>query len=246
MDSQLMELCTNYGKIGGIWFDGMRDKIGSDWRLAKTYRTIHDLQPQAMIGSNHHITPYPGEDFQMFEKGLPGKDPFSTEGHVSILPLETCETINNSWGYNKNDTNFKSVKALVQYLARAAGNNANFLLNVGPKPDGTIQEEFKERLAAMGKWLRANGESVYGTRGGPVPPQSWGITTHKDNKVYLHVFSETDVLIAVPDMEGKVQSAKLLSGPKVEFSPAKIGTIIKIPDSGRNPYDTVVVLTIEK
>lgn len=139
MDGQLKELCTNYGKIGGIWFDGMWDKPTADWRLGKTYSLIHQLQPQAMIGSNHHRAPFPGEDFQMFEKGLPGKDPYSKEKAISVLPLETCETINNAWGYNENDRRFKSVKELIQYLVKAAGNNANFLLNVGPRPDGTIQ-----------------------------------------------------------------------------------------------------------
>ena len=99
MNGQLSELCTNYGKIGGIWFDGMWDKPDADWRLGETYRLIHKLQPQAMIGSNHHRTPFPGEDYQMFEKGLPGNDPFSEDGSISSLPLETCETINNSWGY---------------------------------------------------------------------------------------------------------------------------------------------------
>ena len=72
MDNQLRELCTNYGEIGGIWFDGWWDKPTADWRLDKTYKLIHDLQPKALIGSNHHRKPFPGEDFQMFEKDLPG------------------------------------------------------------------------------------------------------------------------------------------------------------------------------
>jgi len=174
MDAQLRELCTNYGKIGGIWFDGMWDKLDADWRLGRTYRLIHKLQPQALIGSNHHEPPFPGEDFQMFEKGLPGKSPYGTDHSISSLPLETCETINNTWSYSKDDKKFKSVKQLVQYLVKAAGNNANFLLNVGPRPDGTVQPEFKERLAGIGRWIRKNGESIYGTRGGPISQQSWG------------------------------------------------------------------------
>jgi len=246
MDGQLRELCTNYGKIGGIWFDGMWDKPDADWRLGTTYRLIHKLQPQAFVGSNHHRKPFPGEDFQMFEKGLPGKDPYTKDGSVSQLPLETCETINNSWGFNKNDSNYKSTKDLIRYLVKAAGNNANFLLNVGPKPDGTIQPEFKERLGEMGAWLRKNGESIYGTRGGPVPPQSWGITTHKGNMVYLHVFSESDKLIGIPELAGSIKSAKLLNGKNIEFSQTKVGTLIKLPQTGRDPYDMVIVLTLKK
>ena len=245
MDAQLAELCTNYGKIGGIWFDGMWDKPDADWRLSKTFKLIHKLQPQAMIGNNHHRKPYPGEDFQMFEKGLPGADPFSKDKSISVLPLETCETMNNSWGYNKDDKNYKSTKDLVQYLVKAAGNNANFLLNVGPMPDGTIQPEFKEHLAEMGQWLRANGEAVYGTRGGPVGPQSWGVMTAKQSTVYLHVLSDTDTVIAVPAFGKTITGAKLLNGTKVEFITNKMGTMVKLPETGRDQYDTVIALNVK-
>lgn len=82
MDTQLTELLTNYGPIGGIWFDGMWDKKDADWRLEKTYKLIHQLQPAAMVGSNHHMTPYSGEDFQMFEKDLPGHNTKIGRAHV--------------------------------------------------------------------------------------------------------------------------------------------------------------------
>lgn len=245
MDAQLAELCSNYGSIGGIWFDGMWDKPNADWRLGQTFRLIHRLQPQALIGNNHHRKPFPGEDFQMFEKGLPGQDPFSADKSVSTLPLETCETINNSWGYNAGDKNYKSVRDLVRYLVQAAGNNANFLLNVGPMPDGIIQPEFREHLAGMGKWLRANGEAVYGTRGGPVPPQSWGVTTRKGNTVYLHILSDTEKTVAIPDFGREVNGARLLSGAAVQFAQTKLGTIVKLPETGRDEYDTIVALTVK-
>ena len=115
MDAQLTELLTNYGPIGGIWFDGWWDKPQAPtgaWR--QTYALIHRLQPTALIGSNHHQKPFPGEDFQMFEKDLPGHSTqeFNKESEIGALPLETCDTINNSWGYNKNDKNFKSTTQL--------------------------------------------------------------------------------------------------------------------------------------
>jgi len=112
MDGQLTELLTNYGEIGGIWFDGYWDKKDSDWRLDKTYGLIHSLQPRCLIGSNHHLTPFQGEDFQMFEKDLPGQKTtgFNQEQTVGQLPLETCETMNNSWGFNLQDKNYKSTK----------------------------------------------------------------------------------------------------------------------------------------
>jgi alpha-L-fucosidase len=246
MDAQLKELCTNY-RVQGIWFDGMWDKPDADWRLGTTYRLIHGVRDDIMIGSNHHVTPYPGEDFQMFEKGLPGKDPYSKGAEISsMIPLETCETMNNSWGYNKDDKNYKSERDLIQYLVKAAGNNANFLLNIGPKPDGTVQDEFKERLAAMGRWLKANGESIYGTRGGPIAPQSWGVTTQKGDTVYLHVLTDTDTVIAVPGLGGNITGMKLLSGAKVEYQTTPVGTIVRMPDTGRDPNDTVIAVTVRK
>ena len=102
MDGQLRELLTGYGEIGGIWFDGMWDKRDADWRIEKTYSLIHSLQPACLIGSNHHLAPFPGEDFQMFEKDLPGQktEGFNQNQTVGTLPFETCETMNNSWGFN--------------------------------------------------------------------------------------------------------------------------------------------------
>ncbi len=134
MDAQLRELLTGYGEVGGIWFDGWWDKPEADWRLGRTYKLIHDLQPAALVGSNHHRLPNPGEDFQMFEKDLPGHNTagFNDKVEIGTLPFEMCDTINNSWGYNKHDGSYKSTKQIVQLLVKAAGYDANLLLNVGP------------------------------------------------------------------------------------------------------------------
>jgi len=188
MDAQLTELLTEYGPVAGIWFDGMWDKKDADWRLEKTYALIHSLQPAALVGNNHHLTPFEGEDFQSFEKDLPGRNTAEfNQTSISLLPLETCETMGNAWGYNYTETSFKSTKELIQYLVKAAGNNANFLLNVGPRPDGTIQPEFVERLQEMGQWMAKNGESIYGTRGGPIAPEVWGVSTQKEGRVFIHL-----------------------------------------------------------
>jgi alpha-L-fucosidase len=246
MDAQLKELLTGYGPIAGIWFDGMWDKPQADWRLARTYKLIHDLQPAALVGSNHHQAPIPGEDFQMFEKDLPGANTagFNTT-EIGTLPLETCETINGAWGYNANDKRFKSTKALIDYLARAAGYGANFLLNVGPMPNGKIQPEFVERLQQMGGWLSKYGESIYGTRGGPVPPRPWGATTRKGNTVYVHVLNWPDQVLALPAMPSKVRTAKFLKdGSPAQFAENEFGLLLKIPAGARDEYDTVVALEL--
>ena len=156
MNGQLRELLTNYGEIGGIWFDGWWDRPEAPWQLDRTYALIHELQPQALIGANHHRRPFPGEDFQMFEKDLPGgrTADFNKDSEIGDLPLETCETMNGSWGFNLTDRRHKSTRDLIRYLVRAAGSNANFLLNVGPMPNGGIQPEFVSRLQEIGDGRR--------------------------------------------------------------------------------------------
>ena len=246
MDAQLSELLTGYGALGGIWFDGWWDKPEAEWRLERTYGLIHRLQPAALIGANHHRRPFDGEDFQMFERDLPGQKTaaFNVESEVGSLPLETCDTINRSWGYNKNDQRYKSARELVHYLVRAAGHNANFLLNVGPMPNGKIQPEFVERLREMGQWLKSNGESVYGTRGGPVTPRPWGVTTRKGRHVYVHVLDWPDDGLLLPKLPAKVTAARLLAdGSRVETAELDVGLLLKLPRN-RDPFDTVVVLDL--
>jgi len=244
MDAQLRELLTGYGEIGGIWFDGMWDKPKADWRLNKTYALIHSLQPAALVGSNHHLKPFDGEDFQMFEKDLPGRNTagFSEQSEIGALPLETCDTINVAWGYNSSDKKFKSSTQLIQYLVKAAGNNANFLLNIGPMPTGKVQPEFVERLTQIGEWVRRNGESIYGTRGGPLTPRPWGVTTQTKDKIYVHVLDWSDDVLALPALS-KIRSARLLSnGATVKITHVPGGTLLHFPAKDRDAADTIVVL----
>jgi alpha-L-fucosidase len=271
LDAQVEELLTGYGPVAGVWFDGWWDqqvqkpgqKTGADprkthvdWRLRKTYDRIHQLQPAALVGNNHHVAPFAGEDFQMFEKDLPGGNTagFNAASKPGDLPLETCETMNDSWGYNARDKKFKGTKELLHYLVKAAGMNANFLLNVGPTPSGQIQPEFAERLRDMGQWLAKNGGSLYGTRGGPVRPQGWGVTTQsKDGKtIYVHVLDPKRDRVQLPGSAtfdpksyapGK-GTAKLLTGEAVPINgiTAEGELQLQVPEKGRDEIDTILVL----
>ncbi len=255
MKAQLTELLTNYGEISGIWFDGHWDQLNNDhdksatskvnWHYDEIYALIHRLQPHALIGNNHHLTPFPGEDFQMFEKDLPGNNTTGFGGaSVSALPLETCETINGAWGYNITDLNYKSTKSLIQYLAKAAGFGANFLLNIGPMPDGTIQPEFTERLQQMGEWLGRNEQSIRNTRGGFIRPTDKLAVTLTDSRIYLHLFDQPkDLALSIPKT---VKSAKLhSSGKPVAFKSAGMNDYYIFDLSGVDfdPYDTVLELS---
>ena len=256
MKAQLTELLTNYGAISGIWFDGHWDQLANDWNknlkpsvdwhYNEIYELIHKLQPACMVGNNHHLQPIPGEDFQLFEKDLPGENTTGFGGaSVSALPLETCETMNNSWGFNITDRSYKSVPQLVHYLVNAASRNANFLLNVGPMPNGEIQQEFVDTLKAIGKWMQKNGESVYGTRGNVMPPQEWGVVTSKNNKLYVHVFRPgSHGYIFLPDLKQKVTSASAFgNNATVKFKQQPEGLFIYLDGVQTDKIDTIIILT---
>ena len=247
MDTQLTELLTNYGAIGGIWFDGMWDKPEGDWHLASTYALIHRLQPGALIIPNHHKAPLPDEDAQTFEQDLPGANTagFNTST-IGALPLETSLTMNNSWGFNITDHGWKSVADIESYLVRAAGANANLLLNIGPRPDGTIQPEAAERLRAVGEWLQKYGTTIYNTRGGPVPPRPWGVTTHRGDTVFVHVLSSVDRILALPDFGARVVAASQLGGGAVTFAQASSGVTLTLPDTVAGAVDQVIVMVTVK
>lgn len=260
MKNQLTELLTNYGKIGGIWFDGYWDQTqpeGSadrssriNWRYDEIYGLIHKLQPQCLIGNNHHMTPLPGEDFQMFEKDLPGQNNsgLSFQPASQKLPLETCETMNNSWGFNITDTSYKSVKQLIHYLVNAAGRNANFLLNVGPMPNGKIQQEFIDTLQQIGKWLQVYGETIYNTRGNIVSPQKWGVITGKDKIRYVHIMDAPfgQPYIFIPELKEKIITASLFpANSKIKFKQMPEGTFIYLDDVNTDAPDTVIQLNTQ-
>lgn len=258
MKQQLTELLSNYGKIDGIWFDGYWDQINDErdkkvathinWHMDEIYALIHRLQPACMIGNNHHRTPLPGEDFQMFEKDLPGGNSTGFGGQdISALPLETCETMNNSWGFNITDTKYKSVKQLIRYLAGAAGRNANFLLNIGPMPNGKIQPEFTDTLKAIGKWMDKYGASIYGTRGGPMAAQPWGVMTSNANTCYLHVFDSPSLpYLFIPAFKQKIKAIHQMStGKSVRFKQQPEGVFVYWEGVSPDDIDTILEVKSE-
>jgi alpha-L-fucosidase len=249
MDGQLTELLTNYGPIGGIWFDGMWDKPNADWHLDKTYALIHKLQPATLIIPNHHQTPRPGEDVQTFERDLPGQNTagFNTKYVSTDLPLESSDTLNNSWGFNIGDSNYKSTAEIERRLVRAAGNNSNLLLNIGPYPNGEIDPQFVTRLEAVGEWLAKYGDSIYGTRGGPVPAGDWGVTTQKEDKIYVHVLNWGSPLLALGPIQGKIAAAhQLIDGSPITFTHNPDGVVLKLPPAQKDDPDRVIVLRVSK
>lgn len=249
MEGQLTELLTQYGPIGAIWFDGYWDHNGEnppfDWHLREQYDLIHRLQPACLILNNHHLPPIPGEDLQGFEQDLPGENSKGLSGQsISRLPLETCLTMNNTWGYNLTDKNYKSSQELIQKLIRAAGKNANLLLNIGPRPDGMFPDEALERLRDIGAWLKANGSTIYSTRGGLVPPHDWGVTTQRGDTLFVHILQWPDRALYLPEVQTAKSARLFATGEKVAVSKATDGIVITLPEAPTG-VDTIVEIVLK-
>jgi alpha-L-fucosidase len=220
-----------------------------DWHYDELYTLIHDLQPQCLIGNNHHVAPIPGEDFQMFEKDLPGKNTTgwgTRSENIGQLPKEVCETINGSWGFNLQDQKHKSDKELIRYLVSAAGYGSNLLLNVGPMPNGKIQEKHASSLVIIGKWLEKNGQTIYGTRQGPVPPSEEMVSTQKGDEIYLHILDEKKQSYLIPGFSGKIDKMTFASGQNVNYKVNEFGLVFSIPDQERDSIDTIVTMRVRQ
>ncbi len=183
-------LCTNYGTIGGIWFDGMWDKPNDDWEEDALYGMIRSYQPNAMIINNTGISAqgalgHPELDSVTFERGKP--QPMNMEGAPKYIASEMCQVFNDHWGYTKEDLNYKSPADLIRDLAVCRRCGSNMLMNVGPMADGSIRPIDGAMLDLMGQWVKIFGEAIYEPRpsGIPVENQENDFIQEKDGTYYL-------------------------------------------------------------
>ena len=248
MESQLRELLTKYGPVALIWFDGLDRE--EKYQGQRFIDLIHQLQPAALVNNRIGVD----GDFVTPEQQIPDRIPTKSavkelaSAPAAVPPSEdfqlweTCMTINDTWAYNKNDQHFKSVQALIRDLANVASKGGNFLLDVGPTPEGTIQPEFVERLQAMGKWMKVNGDSIYGTTYGPWQNLSFGKTTAKGKTIYLHVFDwPAKPELEAPGLERRVSRITVLAtGRKAKFKQRKDRVLISVPRTAPDPNDSVL------
>ena len=217
----IRELLTNYGKIDILWYDVSWPLTPEQWESERMNDMVLELQPEIIVNNRN---------------GLPGD--FSTpEQYITAAEAgrawETCMTLNDSWGYNRGDNSFKTPKAIVDNLATCARGGGNYLLNIGPDPDGTVPQESVSLQETVGKWLETNGKAIYGT---DRLSAEWNVNanyTRRGNRLYIHQhywpghtpaaewlsFYRPEVVVAIGGLKSRVLSARLLkSGQKVDFT----------------------------
>ena len=235
MVGQIRELCSNYGEVKGFWWDGGSVVKVDGRRVAKT---ILDLQPGAIYNNRGGMN-LPGLAFSTPEQRL---DAFNRD-----RPWESCAPmLGEEWFWN-GELNVKSLKRCMKLLVSAAVGDGNLLLDFGPTPEGTISPEVKSVYLGMGRWLEKYGESIYGTRGGPYKPGTWGGATCKGNVVYLHVLEEWPKgELLLPALPGRrILKATALTGGHVQVAQDAKGLLVKLPELRHDDCDTVIKLELD-
>ena len=246
LKGQVAELIRNYGPLGVMWFDGEWEAPWTPERGLDLYEHCRALQPSILV--NNRVGKARRGMEGCSEGGMFSGDFDTPEQRVGNFQTnrawESCLTICQQWSWKPDDT-LKSFEECIQTLVRTVGGDGNLLLNVGPMPNGEIEPRQAARLREVGGWLKKNGESIYGTRGGPLPPGDWGATTQRKNKVFVHVLNwrGTDTVI-LPPLDRTVKRSTLLGGGKLEVKLIPDATIVRVdPEHQRTP-DTIIVLTL--
>ena len=269
LKGQVRELLTKYGPIDVMWFDGQWEGTWTHARGLDMYRFVRSLQPDIIV--NNRVDKG-GGDFQMTRDASFAGDFGTPEQEVPPTGLpgvdwETCMTMNDHWGYNSHDENWKSSAQLIRTLADVASKGGNLLLNVGPTAEGLIPPPSVERLAAMGRWLKTNGEAIYGTSASPFPAlgrpdagaapgagSSWGRATQKrmpdgTTRLYLHVFDwPKDGILAIDGLLSEPTAAFLLADPaRSPLATRRDGDVLAValPAGAPDPVDSVVVMDLK-
>ena len=258
LHNQVRELMTQYGPVDILWWDF--SKAGNDgpfWRSDELISMVRKLQPAIIMNDRLYDTPdiEKEDSSDRLRNWKPEHGDFTTPEQtvpavgVPGVDWEVCMTMNTSWGYSEHDVAWKSTQELLHTLVDIVSKGGNYLLNVGPKGDGSIPEASVTRMHEIGQWMAVNGDAIYGTTASPYGAPSWGRYTVKPGKVYVHVFDwPADGRLDVPLAAGQVRRAYLMADPShtpltTEARPD--GVTVLLPKQAIDPAVSVVVLEHE-
>jgi alpha-L-fucosidase len=238
---QVKELLTNYGDVAVLWWDTPTDMTDE---FAGKLNALLKLQPNIITNDRLKRPNFPG-DFKTPEQRIPNLS------QLDGKDWETCMTMNDTWGYKSYDNNWKSLKTIIQNTADIASKGGNYLLNVGPKADGTFPQESIDLLKGMGAWMKINGESIYGTKASPFGVFQWGRCTKKEagnnTTLYFTVFEwPDDSKLSIPGLKNGIISAKLLANnTALKTEKDGDGIVIKVPEKAIDPNATVIKVEVK-
>jgi alpha-L-fucosidase len=249
MKGQLRELVENYHPAV-LWFDGEWESRWTVTRGRDIYAMLRRLDPALIINNRlgrerafGHGGLTPAES-TVGDFGTPEQETGRFYGDRNTY-WESNMTICQQWAW-KPDDRLKSLKECIDLLVTNAGYDGNFMLNVGPMPDGRIEPRQVERLREIGRWMKQYGDSIYGSRGGPFQPAKWGVSTSRDDKIFVHVLRwPGDGPITLPAVAKKIVASRLLGGGELEVKATGQGIILIVPMASRQALDTVIELRLD-
>ncbi len=232
---QVRELCSNYGELAVMWYDGGGLYDGEGWKADEMNAMVRELQPEIVINNRSRVP----EDYDTPEQHVAA----SAAGRA----WETCMTMNGSWGWHAGDRAWKSASELIATLVRVTSLGGNLLLNVGPRPDGAFPPEAAERLEQIGAWMRVNGEAIYGARRCPLQWGGFGQPTMVGDALYLVATKWLGSEMTVGMIKSPVARAVLLdTDQEIAFEQAEDRLWLRgLPELPPNPYASVIRLEIE-
>ncbi|MCX7818751.1 MAG: alpha-L-fucosidase [Kiritimatiellae bacterium] len=250
MKAQLRELVEGMGPLGILWFDGEWEATWTHERGVDLYNYVRSLQPSIIVNNRvdkgrKGMAGMTAEGEFAGDYGTPEQE-VPSRGFPEGVYWESCMTINDTWGYKKNDHNWKSTTQLIRTLVDVASKGGNLLLNVGPKADGTFPLEIVERLDAIGRWMEKNGESIYGTTATPFARLRQRCTK-KDGRLYVHVFERpASGLVVLRGLTNAVRSARwLATGAPLELLRHEGASAVRIPAELPDPHVSTVLVEVE-
>ncbi len=230
---QVHELCSNYGKIDVLWYDVHWPLTAEGWESVEMNKMVRQLQPDILINNRSGIE----EDFTTPEQRI----------QASAEPWEACMTMNDSWGYQRADDNWKSPKTVVRNLLTCTRDQGNYLLNIGPMADGSIPEPSIRILTEVGKWMDRHADLIHKSDRCQVKRSEFALFTRQGNMLFIHAYFWPGDTLAVGGLQQKVVAAKMYAtGQRVKFEQEKWRVrFVGLPAAAPDPIATVLAVECE-